>query len=149
MARSSVDASASSQFVSGLLLAGARYADGLDLRHVGGAVPSEPYVRMTVAMLRERGVEIDDTRPGHWRVSPGPIAPLDVTVTPDLANAAPFLAAAAITGGSVTVPNWPREHPPGRRRDPGGADAVRRAVTRVHDSLTVAGTDEIHGVELT
>ena len=104
-----MDASASSQFVSGLLLAGARYADGLELRHVGAPVPSEPYVRMTVAMLRERGVEVDDSRPGRWRVPPGPIAPLDVTIAPDLANAAPFLAAAAITGGSVTVPNWPRE----------------------------------------
>ena len=103
---------------------------------------------MTVAMLRERGVEVDDSRPGHWRVSPGPIAPRDVTITPDLSNAAPFLAAAAITGGSVTVPNWPRDtHQAG--------DAIRQVltgfgahVTRVHDSLTVAGTDEIHGYRL-
>lgn len=144
----SVDAGASSQFVSGLLLAGARYADGLDLRHVGGPVPSEPYVAMTVAMLRERGVEIDDSQSGRWRVRPGPIDPMDVTIAPDLANAAPFLAAAAITGGSVTVPNWPRHtHQAG--------DAIRGVltefganVTRVHDSLTVAGTDEIHGVKL-
>ncbi len=103
---------------------------------------------MTVAMLRARGVEVDDSEAGRWRVSPGPIAPLDVTIPPDLQNAAPFLAAAAITGGSVTVPNWP-EH-----TDQAG-DAIGwvlgefgAQVTRVRDSLTVAGTDEIHAVNL-
>ena len=143
-----LDASGSSQFVSALLLVGARYADGVEIRHVGGMVPSEPYLDMTVAMLRDRGVDVDDSRPGRWRVSPGPIAPLDVVIAPDLANAAPFLAAAAITGGSVTVPHWPRStHQAG--------DAIRGVlaefganVALVHDSLTAAGTDEIHGVKL-
>lgn len=146
--RVDIDAGASSQFLSGLLLAGARYAGGLDVRHVGGAVPSEPYVQMTVTMLRERGVLVDDDELGRWRVSPGPVAARDVTIAPDLANAAPFLAAAAITGGSVTVPNWPR------RTDQAG-DAIRwvlsefgAQVTQVHDSLTVAGTDEIRAVDL-
>jgi 3-phosphoshikimate 1-carboxyvinyltransferase len=142
-----LDAAASSQFVSGLLLVGARFAGGLEIRHTGGPLPSEPYVHMTVAMLRERGVQIGDEA-GRWRVAPGPIAPRDVTIAPDLANAAPFLAAAAITGGSVTVPNWPRD-----TRQAG--DAIRDVlaafgaqVTRVHDSVTVAGTDELHGVKL-
>jgi 3-phosphoshikimate 1-carboxyvinyltransferase len=102
-----VDAAASSQFLSGLLLAGARYADGIDIQHVGGEIPSRPHVQMTLAMLRDRGVEIDDTTPDRWIVSPGAIQPLDVTIEPDLSNAAPFLAAAAITGGTLTVPNWP------------------------------------------
>ena len=146
--RISLDTSASSQFVSGLLLAGARYAEGIEVRHVGGPVPSEPYLAMTVGMLRARGVEVDDHETGRWRVSPGPIAPLDVTIPPDLQNAAPFLAAAAITGGSVTVPNWP-EH-----TDQAG-DAIRwmlgefgALVTQVNNTLTVAGTDEIHAVDL-
>ena len=143
-----IDAAASSQFVSGLLLAGARYAGGLDVRLAGGTVPSEPYLRMTVAMLRARGVQVDDTEAGRWRVAPGPIKALDVTIPPDLQNAAPFLAAAAITGGSVTVPSWPQQ------TDQAG-DAIRwvlsefgALVTQVGDSLTVAGTDEIHAVNL-
>jgi 3-phosphoshikimate 1-carboxyvinyltransferase len=143
-----IDASASSQFVSGLLLAGARYADGIDIRHVGDALPSEPYLAMTVTMLRARGVDVDDAEPGRWRVSPGPIAPRDVTVPPDLQNAAVFLAAAAITGGSVTVPDWPED------TDQAG-DAIRwvlsefgALVTQVNDSVTVAGTDTIHAVNL-
>jgi 3-phosphoshikimate 1-carboxyvinyltransferase len=143
-----VDASASSQFVSGLLLAGARFAHGLDLRHEGAPVPSEPYLQMTVAMLRDRGVQVDDSTPNRWVIAPGPIAPRDTAVAPDLANAAPFLAAAAITGGSVTVPDWPVD-----TRQAG--DAVRDVlalfgadVRLVRHTLTVAGTDRIHGVDV-
>jgi 3-phosphoshikimate 1-carboxyvinyltransferase len=101
-----VDASESSQIVSGLLLAAARFDDGIDLRLTGG-VPSMPHVEMTVTTLREHGVEVAATDRG-WRVSPGPIAGLDRVVEPDLSNAAPFLAAALVTGGRVTVRDWPQ-----------------------------------------
>lgn len=103
-----IDASASSQFVSALLLVGARFADGLHLEHVGKPVPSLDHVRMTVETLRSVGVSVDDTVPNHWRVSPGPIRAFDVAVEPDLSNAGPFLAAAVVTGGTVRVRNWPR-----------------------------------------
>ena len=143
-----VDAAASSQFLSGLLLAGARYADGIDIQHVGGEIPSRPHVQMTLAMLRDRGVEIDDTTPNRWIVSPGAIQPLDVTIEPDLSNAAPFLAAAAITGGTVTVPNWPSA-----TIQPGDVirDILRQFGARVGlegGNLRVQGTDHIHGVDL-
>ncbi|MEQ7006217.1 3-phosphoshikimate 1-carboxyvinyltransferase, partial [Actinopolymorpha sp. B17G11] len=91
-----IDASSSSQFVSALLLAAARYDDGVSLHHVGKPVPSMPHIEMTVAMLRERGVEVDDTEANTWRVSPGPIKAIDVEIEPDLSNAAPFLAAALV-----------------------------------------------------
>lgn len=103
-----LDASSSSQFVSALLLAGARYERGVDVRHDGEPVPSLPHIEMTVAMVREHGVEVDDSEPDRWRVAPGPVAPVDRTVEPDLSNAAPFLALAAVTGGTVTVRDWPR-----------------------------------------
>ncbi|HET9648654.1 MAG TPA: 3-phosphoshikimate 1-carboxyvinyltransferase, partial [Microlunatus sp.] len=102
-----LDASASSQFVSGLLLIGARLKNGLDLRHEGDAVPSVGHIAMTVSMLRQRGVQVDDSQPNRWIVAPGEIKPRDLTIEPDVANAAPFLAAAAITGGTVTIPHWP------------------------------------------
>ncbi len=102
-----IDASASSQFVSALLLAGARFSDGLHLEHVGKPVPSLDHVRMTVSVLRSLGVAVDDSLPDHWRVTPGPIAAFDVAVEPDLSNAGPFLAAAVVTGGTVRVRNWP------------------------------------------
>ncbi|HEX7661888.1 MAG TPA: 3-phosphoshikimate 1-carboxyvinyltransferase [Pseudonocardiaceae bacterium] len=114
-----IDASASSQFVSGLLLSGARYRRGVTVHHAGAPVPSQPHIEMTVAMLREAGVDVEvtadvqvdadaaDSTPSTWRVAPGPIAALDRSIEPDLSNATPFLAAAAVTGGTVTVPGWP------------------------------------------
>lgn len=103
-----IDASGSSQFVSGLLLAAARFPEGLRLRHAGPEpVPSRPYLNLTVANLRERGVVVDEPTADDWIVRPGPIAGADETVQPDLMNAAAFLAAALVSGGSVTVAGWP------------------------------------------
>lgn len=103
-----IDSSSSSQFVSALLLIGARLPDGLELRHEGPTLPSRPHIAMTVDMLRDRGVRIDESEDGlRWVIHPGPIAALDVRVEPDLSNAAPFLAAAAVSGGTVTIPGWP------------------------------------------
>ncbi|MHA6801082.1 3-phosphoshikimate 1-carboxyvinyltransferase [Bounagaea algeriensis] len=113
-----IDASASSQFVSGLLLSAARFDEGVTVTHAGPPVPSLPHVDMTVAMLAERGVHVDTSTDDVWHVAPAEIAAADVAVEPDLSNATPFLAAAAATGGSVTVPDWPQ-----RTTQPG--DAIR------------------------
>ena len=102
-----IDASASSQFVSGLLLSGAAFADGLTIVHTGASVPSAPHIAMTVSMLRDAGVELDDTQANRWRVAPGPIAARHWVVEPDLSNAVPFLAAAVVSGGIVRVTGWP------------------------------------------
>jgi 3-phosphoshikimate 1-carboxyvinyltransferase len=102
-----VDASSSSQFVSALLLVGARFEKGLDLRHVGSSLPSMPHIDMTVAELRRRGVRVDTDEPHRWLVHPGPIAALDVEIEPDLSNAGVFIAAALVTGGSVRIRSWP------------------------------------------
>jgi len=102
-----IDASASSQFVSGLLLSGAAFADGLTIVHTGESVPSAPHVAMTVSMLRDAGVDVDDTQANRWRVSPGPIAARHWSIEPDLSNAVPFLAAAVVSGGAVRITSWP------------------------------------------
>lgn len=102
-----IDASASSQFVSGLLLAAPRFTRGLRLRHTGESLPSLPHIEMTIATLRARGVAATSPEPGLWVVEPGEIAALDVDIEPDLSNAAPFLAAALVAGGTVTVAGWP------------------------------------------
>jgi 3-phosphoshikimate 1-carboxyvinyltransferase len=143
-----IDASASSQFVSGLLLAGARYDDGVTVHHDGKPVPSLPHIDMTVQMLREAGVSVDDSEPNTWRVSPGPIASHDWVIEPDLSNATPFLAAAAVTGGSVTVPGWPMvTTQPG---DVFGEIAERMGCTvrRGPEGLTVIGPDQLHGIDV-
>jgi 3-phosphoshikimate 1-carboxyvinyltransferase len=103
-----IDASASSQFVSGLLLVAARFEEGLTLRHTGDRLPSMPHIEMTITALAARGVEVSSPEAGVWVVPPGPIRALDVAIEPDLSNAAPFLVAALVAGGTVRVPGWPR-----------------------------------------
>ena len=102
-----IDASASSQFVSGLLLAGASFTDGLTVQHLGPALPSAPHIAMTVAMLRQAGVEVDDTTPNRWQVRPGPVAARHWHIEPDLSNAVPFIAAAVVSAGTVRITGWP------------------------------------------
>lgn len=104
-----IDASASSQFVSGLLLSAPRFERGLDLTHTGERLPSLPHIEMTIETLAQRGVEVEQPSVGRWVVAPGAIAARDVDIEPDLSNAAPFLVAALVAGGSVTITGWPAE----------------------------------------
>lgn len=101
-----LDASASSQLVSGLMLAAPRYDSGLLIRHVGPRIPSAPHIEMTVAMLTAAGAVVESDG-SSWQIWPGPLNPGTIAVEPDLSNAAPFLAAALVTGGQVTIPGWP------------------------------------------
>ncbi|MGD9618372.1 MAG: 3-phosphoshikimate 1-carboxyvinyltransferase [Mycolicibacterium sp.] len=102
-----IDASASSQFVSGLLLSGAAFTHGLTILHRGQPMPSAPHVAMTLSMLRDAGVEVEQTSQNRWQVTPGPIAARHWVIEPDLSNAVPFLAAAVVSGGTVRVTGWP------------------------------------------
>ncbi len=102
-----IDASGSSQFVSGLLLSGASFTDGLTIVHTGESVPSAPHVAMTVAMLRDADVDVDDTQANRWRVTAGPVSARHWVIEPDLSNAVPFLAAAVASGGIVRIAGWP------------------------------------------
>ena len=118
-----IDASGSSQFVSGLLLSAARFERGVSIRHTGGPLPSMPHIEMTLAMLADAGVTVETS--GHtWRVAPQPIRGRTWVVEPDLSNATPFIAAAAVTGGSVAVKHWPVS-----TTQPG--DAIRTIVERM------------------
>jgi 3-phosphoshikimate 1-carboxyvinyltransferase len=147
-----LDASGSSQLVSGLLLAAPRFTAGVTVRHSGPPVPSLPHIEMTVRMLRDAGATVEaglasDGRPGSWRVEPGPLNLGDFTVEPDLSNAGPFLAAALVTGGSVTIRDWPADS-----LQP--ADAILDVITRMGgsvdrgpDGVTVTGTGTISGID--
>ncbi len=146
-----VDASASSQFISALLLSAPRFNQGVEVRHTGHTLPSLPHIRMTVDMLRRAGAQVDSPEgggaPDVWRVAPSALLGRDLTVEPDLSNAAPFLAAALVTGGRVTVPDWP-EH----TTQPG--DALREIFTRMGGSctldergLTLRGSGRVHGID--
>jgi 3-phosphoshikimate 1-carboxyvinyltransferase len=141
-----VDASTSSQFVSGLLLAAPRYTDGLALRHVGAPVPSAPHLDMTVAMLRTAGAEVRAVGTDAWHVQSGELQAREWQVEPDLSSAAPFLAAAVVTGGAVRVPDWPvRTTQPGARL-PELLSAMGAHIDFDGTSLVIAGPDRIAGV---
>ena len=143
-----IDASVSSQFVSGLLLAAPRFAEGLLLRHTGPTLPSLPHIAMTVDVLRAAGVQVDDARPHIWLVAPGPVAARDVRVEPDLSNAAPFLCAALVAGGTVRVPGWPeRTTQPGAML-PDLLGAMGGVARREGDVLAVSGTGVVHGIDV-
>ena len=143
-----LDASESSQFVSALLLAGARFEQGVTVHHDGKPVPSEPHIRMTVEVLRDVGVVVDDSEANTWRVEPSEINPLEVQVEPDLSNAGPFLAAAVVTGGSVHVPGWPQHTTQAGDALRDIFDAMGADVTLDRSGLTVAGSDFVSGLDV-
>ncbi len=136
-----VDASNSSQFVSALLLAGARYSNGVEVRHVGDPVPSLPHIAMTVQMLREHGISVDDSEPDRWTVAPGVIAAVDHLIEPDLSNAAPFVALAAVTGGTVLIKDWPRSTTQ-------GGDALREILIQMGCTVEFVDTP-VPGLRIT
>jgi 3-phosphoshikimate 1-carboxyvinyltransferase len=143
-----LDASGSSQFVSGLLLAGSRYDEGITVHHVGEPIPSEPHVAMTVETLRDAGALVDDSEPNTWRVEPSELVGLDVTVEPDLSGAAPFLAAALATGGTVRVPGWPQHTTQAGDALRDILDAMGADVVLGRDDLTVHGSGEVTGADV-
>ncbi|MFF0491789.1 3-phosphoshikimate 1-carboxyvinyltransferase [Nocardia sp. NPDC003482] len=147
-----IDASGSSQFVSGLLLSAARFDEGVTVRHDGAPLPSMPHIEMTVQMLEQAGVRVqapNDPRAEQvWTVEPGPIHAVDWEVEPDLSNATPFLAAAAVTGGEVIIPHWPQ-----LTNQPG--DVIREILVRMgaearrfDGKLTVRGPERLAGIDI-
>jgi len=143
-----VDASASSQFISGLLLAGARYEQGITVHHHGKQLPSEPHIKMTVEVLRDAGVIVDDSETHTWRIEPSEVQSLDVEVEPDLSNAAAFLAAAVVTGGTVQVPGWPQDTTQAGDAIRDILDAMGADVLLERSGLTVTGSDQISGLDV-
>ena len=142
-----IDASASSQFVSALLLAAPRFEHGLDLRHTGSPLPSQPHVDMTVAELRRRGVSVTASA-DRWVVEPGPIDGLDAVVEPDLSNAGPFVAAALVTGGSMRVRDWPTTTTQAGDAWRRTTEAFGGSAVRDGDDVVFTAGDTLRGVDL-
>ena len=143
-----IDASSSSQFVSGLLLAAPRFDVGLHLIHSGERLPSVPHIDMTVETLARRGIQVEHPTPNEWVVPAGVPRGRDAAIEPDLSNAAPFLAAALLTSGSVTVPGWPATSTQPGALLPEILSLLGARTGRRGGALTVTGTGRIAGVDL-
>jgi 3-phosphoshikimate 1-carboxyvinyltransferase len=144
-----IDASASSQFLSALLLVAPSMEEGITVTHRGGALPSMPHIEMTVAMLRDFGADVTvDPAAQTWSVKAGALHGKDLVIEPDLSNASPFLSIAMVCGGSITISDWPRA-----TTQPG--DQLRDIFTQMgatvelnDDGLTLTGGSSIHGIDI-
>jgi 3-phosphoshikimate 1-carboxyvinyltransferase len=104
-----IDASESSQFISALILVGAKFKNGITIKHVGENLPSLPHIQMTIAMLKEVGVTTNQIDKTIWKIDNQEIKSKDWKIEPDLSNAGPFLAAAMVTNGEVRIKDWPAQ----------------------------------------
>lgn len=144
-----IDASASSQFLSALLLVAPSMEEGITVTHRGGSLPSMPHIEMTVAMLRDFGADVTvDPAAQTWSVKAGTLHGKDLVIEPDLSNASPFLSIAMVCGGSITISDWPRA-----TTQPG--DQLRDIFTQMgatvelnDDGLTLTGGSSIHGIDI-
>ncbi len=144
-----IDASASSQFLSALLLVAPSMEEGITVTHRGGSLPSMPHIEMTVAMLRDFGADVTvDPAAQTWSVKAGALHGKDLVIEPDLSNASPFLSIAMVCGGSITISDWPRA-----TTQPG--DQLRDILTQMganvelnDDGLTLTGGNSIHGIDI-
>jgi 3-phosphoshikimate 1-carboxyvinyltransferase len=146
-----IDASASSQFLSALLLIAPSTRDGIVATHKGGPLPSMPHIDLTVQMLRDFGAEVTvDKSANSWSVSAGALQGQDLVIEPDLSNAAPFLSIAMVCGGSITIADWPEvtTQPGDQLREILGA--MGATITRDNDKggLTITGGESIHGIDI-
>ena len=142
-----IDASASSQLLSALLLAAPRYDDGVQVRHVGGRLPSVPFVDLTVGMLRDRGAQIE-VGDSAWRVAPSTLSGGELAVEPDLSSAAPFLLAPLVAGGRVRVAGWPRESRQAGAATPQVLEAIGGRCHLTDDGLEVSGDGTVTGIDI-
>ena len=144
-----IDASASSQFLSALLLVAPSFENGIVATHKGGQLPSMPHIEMTVDMLRSFGAQVEvNTSAQSWSVKSGKLHGQELVIEPDLSNAAPFLSLAMVCGGSVTIADWPKT-----TTQPG--DQLRSIFTQMgakismdQRGLTLTGTGVIHGIDI-
>lgn len=143
-----IDASASSQFVSGLLLSAARFDQGLVLTHRGETLPSLPHIEMTLETVRQRGVQAKTLSETSWQVMPSEILGGQIAIEPDLSNAGPFMAAAMVSAGTVTIPNWPTTTTQVGDHYRSILEQMGADIKLNDGLLTITGTGQINGIDM-
>ena len=144
-----IDASASSQFLSAMLLIAPSTNNGITATHKGGSLPSMPHIDMTVQMLRDFGAKVTvDKAAQSWQVDSGSLHGVDLVIEPDLSNAAPFLSIAMVCGGSITIADWPKQttQPGDQLREI--LKAMGANISLTEQGLTITGGESIHGIDI-
>jgi len=143
-----IDASASSQFLSSLLLVAPLMKQGLRIKNIGRSLPSKPHIEMTIAMLAQYGAVVDTSIDNQWSVEPTTLSGVDLVIEPDLSNAAVFMAAPILCGGEVIIKDWPR-----KTTQPG--DQLRQIFSEmggeidfVDQGLRVRSSGQIRGIDI-
>ena len=143
-----IDASASSQFLSSLLLVAPLMKQGLRIKNIGNSLPSKPHIEMTIAMLAQYGAFVDTSIDNQWSVEPTTLSGVDLVIEPDLSNAAVFMAAPILCGGEVIIKDWPR-----KTTQPG--DQLRQIFSEmggeidfVDQGLRVRSSGQIRGIDI-
>jgi len=143
-----IDASASSQFLSSLLLVAPLMKQGLRIKNIGNSLPSKPHIEMTIAMLAQYGAVVDTSIDNQWSVKPTTLSGVDLVIEPDLSNAAVFMAAPILCGGEVIIKDWPK-----KTTQPG--DQLRQIFSEmggeidfVDQGLRVRSSGQIRGIDI-
>ncbi len=142
-----LNAAKSSQFVSALLLV-LPFADGHSTLQLGGDIVSEPYIDMTVQMLRHIEIRLESPQMGRFSI-PGnqPVNCRQIDVEPDASSASYFFAAAAITGGEVTIEGLNDRSLQGDVKFVDALEKMGCRVKKQERSIIVIGGD-LHGIDI-
>jgi 3-phosphoshikimate 1-carboxyvinyltransferase len=142
-----LDASASSQFLSALLLV-APYADAPVQIELSGALVSEPYIETTIRMMAQFGIVVDRPSQRLFRLPNSHYQGQRYAVEPDASNATYFFAAAAVSGGIVTVPYLTRDSLQGDLHFLDVLAQMGCTVTYSAVGVTVRGPSQLHGIDV-
>ena len=142
----SLNGGISSQFISALLLAAPCFPDQLEL-NIDGDLVSRPYIDMTISVMQAFGAQIQQVNDRRYVVSPTGYRNSRYEIEPDASAASYFFAAAAISGGSITVEGLGSRSIQG---DTGFVDIVEKMgakVVRSDNALSVTGTGSLIGID--
>jgi 3-phosphoshikimate 1-carboxyvinyltransferase len=136
----------SSQYLSALLMAAPGGRTPVTL-HVAGDLVSRPYVEMTLGVMSAFGVQVATPTPGSYRIEPATYQALEYNIEPDASAASYFFAAAAITGGEVSVSGLSRNALQGDVRFASVLERMGCGVDYQTDRITVSG-GELRGIDV-
>jgi 3-phosphoshikimate 1-carboxyvinyltransferase len=142
----SLNGGISSQFISALLLAAPCFPDQLEL-NIDGDLVSRPYIDMTISVMQAFGAQVQRVNDRRYVVSPTGYRNSRYEIEPDASAASYFFAAAAISGGSITIEGLGSRSIQGDTRFVDIVEKMGAKVVRSDNALSVTGTGSLIGID--